>query len=193
MFASVFTGFGMFFAGMFGGAHASTTMMVHPGPNENAPLTASTTAMRDNIGILMIRSGVSGTVDAMDGTTITVDGRQGTSTATTTYSVDASNAKVIKGSATTTASVSDISVGDHVIIRGTVSGTSVTATTVIDGVMSGIMGGRGFGQSGNASSTRGYRGGPRGQGRVNPGGPMQAVPGANRGQGVGQNGGPGQQ
>ena len=132
--------------------------MMHPGPNTNAPWTASTTAMRG--GIPMMRNGVFGTVEAIDGTTITVDGRQGTSTATTTYSVDASNAKVIKGTATTTASISDISVGDRVVVQGTVnSDDTVIATTIIDGRVAGMMGGRGFGQPGMASSTRGYRGG----------------------------------
>ena len=55
--------------------------------------------------------------------------------------MDATNAKIYKGSATTTVSVSDIAMGDTVMVQGTVSGTSVTATVIRDGV-NGMMGGQ---------------------------------------------------
>ena len=110
LFASIFTGFGAFFSGIFGGGHATMNTIAHPAPN--SAWVSSTTAMHGMGMMPMMRNGVFGTVTAIDGSTITVDGRQGTSTATTTYSVDASNAKIIKGSATgtSTASISDISV-----------------------------------------------------------------------------------
>jgi len=120
IFASIFTGFGAFFTGMFGGGHASTTPpMMHQQPN--SAWESSTTAMRGDMAIF--KDGVFGLVETINGTTLTIDGREGTSTATTTYSVDASNAKIIKGSAvmngsaTTTATISDISVGDHVVVE----------------------------------------------------------------------------
>lgn len=115
--------------------------------------------------------GIFGTVSAVDGDTLTVTsvmrphpmpmqpvGTPATSAVTSTvvYTVDASNATIYKGSATTTVSVSDIATGDMVIVQGTVSGTNVTATVIRDGVMPGrMMGpgmpGRGFGHG--ASST----------------------------------------
>lgn len=82
------------------------------------------------------RPGVFGTVTAIDGSTITVQSRgvgQNAAQATpATYTVDASNAAITKNNAT--ASLSDIAVGDTIMAQGTVSGTSVTATTIRDGI-----------------------------------------------------------
>ena len=159
-------------------------------------MEASTTAGMHMGGMMgAMRNGVFGTVTAIDGTTITVDGREGSTTASTTYSVDASNAKVIKGSATSTASISDISVGDRVVVQGTVTGDSIAATTIIDGrVMMGgprpLGAGKGpGGQSGGqrwASSTPGTHptpGTPRPG--FNPGGPM--IPAGQNGPGASVN------
>ena len=89
--------------------------------------------------------GVFGKVASISGTTITLTGRNNT-----TYTVDASNATVTKSGSTS--SVSSIAVGDTLMVQGTVSGTSVTATSIHDGV--GGPGGRGSaGFWGNASST----------------------------------------
>ncbi len=69
---------------------------------------------------------VFGTVSAVNGTTLTVTD----SRTNTTYTVDASNATVTKnGSAS---SLGNVSVGDTVMVQGTVNGTSVTASSVID-------------------------------------------------------------
>jgi hypothetical protein len=119
-------------------------------------------------------SGVFGTVSAVNGDTLTVTAAarpsrpmpeqastsanvsSPTVVAGTVYTVNATNAKVYKGSATTTVSVSDIATGDTVMVQGTVSGTNVAATVIRDGV-SGMMGGqpgmpgKGFGHG--ASST----------------------------------------
>ena len=74
--------------------------------------------------------GVAGKVTAVDVTdnAITV---QGMRNSTTSYNVNVSGAVIIKNNATTT--ISSVSVGDTVMVRGTVSGTSVTATSVRDG------------------------------------------------------------
>lgn len=96
-----------------------------------------------------MKPGIIGTVATIDGTTLTVNARQGfgTSTPTTLYTVDASNATVRKDNATST--VSSIAVGDTVAIQGTITGTSVTATTIRDGVMPMRgMGGKGMGGQG---------------------------------------------
>jgi len=97
--------------------------------------------------------GVFGTVSAVSGDTLTVTssgfGRNATSTPVTTYTVNAAGATIVKNGATST--VSAIAVGDRVMVRGTVSGTSVTATAVNDGVMPGQGMGR---NKGDATSTR---------------------------------------
>ena len=86
---------------------------------------------------------VAGTVTAITGNAITVNDAHGAkgSTAPVTYSVDATNAKITKsagkGATPTTISVSDIQVGDMIMVRGTVSGTSVTATSIMDGILIG--------------------------------------------------------
>ena len=99
--------------------------------------------------------GVVGTVTAISGNSLTVSGKQGfgsaSSTPSTTYTIDATNATVRKNNATST--VASIAVGDMVAVRGTVSGTSVTATSISDGIMSSMNRGNGhFG--GMGSSTR---------------------------------------
>jgi hypothetical protein len=87
--------------------------------------------------------GIMGTLSAVNNTTLTVTGKDGK-----TYTVDASSAKLLKnsGSATapTTVVVSDLKVGDTVMVQGTVTGTSVAATSVFDGQFR--MGRHGFGR-----------------------------------------------
>ncbi|MFZ1019601.1 MAG: DUF5666 domain-containing protein, partial [Minisyncoccia bacterium] len=96
------------------GNHVGKGMMGHPG---------------------MMKPGVFGTVTAINGNSLTVSGKQGFgATATTTnYTVDATNATVMKNNATS--SVSAIAVGDTVMVAGTVSGVNVAATMIRDGVM----------------------------------------------------------
>jgi len=92
--------------------------------------------------------GVFGTVSAVNGTTLTVTAKARPTAANanaaavasaTVYTVDASNAKVYKGSSTSTVSVSNIATGDTVMVAGTVSGSNITATSIRDGV-GGTMG-----------------------------------------------------
>ena len=72
---------------------------------------------------------VFGTVEAVNGSYVTISSvLRG---ATTTYTIDASAAKIIKsGSATTT--ISDIVVGDKILVKGNISGTNVSAETITD-------------------------------------------------------------
>lgn len=67
---------------------------------------------------------VVGKVSAINGNVLTVVSKQGT------YTVDATNAKLLRGN--TTITLSNIAIGDNVIVQGTVNGTSVVASTVID-------------------------------------------------------------
>ena len=82
--------------------------------------------------------GVFGTVSAVSGNTLTVTATNPKDSTTSTYTVDASGATVLKGDGTTkpaTSTLSAVAVGDTVMIQGTVSGTSVTAKTIVDGPM----------------------------------------------------------
>ena len=99
------------------------------------------------------KRGVMGTVAGISGNTITVTGRNGK-----TYTVDATNAQVSQVSAATAgvkrtvnaSSVSAIKTGDNILVAGTVSGTNVTATKIMDGVG---FGRRRFRKNAKASST----------------------------------------
>lgn len=93
--------------------------------------TNTSSASRSN----MPPHGVVGTVSAVSGDTITLTGKDGT-----TYTVTAGSASITKNM---TVGISDIKVGDTLMAQGTVSGTSVTATKIHDGVlpMGGMMGG----------------------------------------------------
>ena len=95
---------------------------------------------------------VVGTVSAVNGNSITISGRQGFSntatSAATIYTVDATNAKVTKNN--TASTVSAIAVGDTVMVQGKVSGTSVTATNIRDGIAN--FGGKGVNGTGVAGT-----------------------------------------
>lgn len=73
-------------------------------------------------------TGIFGTVSALNGTTLTVNSKRATTT--TTYMVDATNATVFKDKATST--ISAILVNDTVVVQGTVTGTNVIATRIVD-------------------------------------------------------------
>lgn len=100
------------------------------------------TTVRDGIGSMMYGSAsgqarqkpaVRGSVTAISGMILSV-----TNASSTVYTVDATNATVTKINGTSTPltiSVANIAVGDTVSVVGTVSGTSITATSIRDGVM----------------------------------------------------------
>jgi hypothetical protein len=100
----------------------------------------------------------SGTVTAISGSTITITNKRNN----TSYTVDATNATIQKFAAPasgstskptpTTISVSGIAVGDTITVQGTVSGTNVVATKIMDGTM-GMMGGRGGFAGGHQGAT----------------------------------------
>ncbi|MDB5187926.1 MAG: hypothetical protein JWO50_446 [Candidatus Kaiserbacteria bacterium] len=94
-----------------------------------------------------------GVITAVNGTSLTVTGKSGFQNATSTFTVDASNAKVVKKGATTT--VSALTSGEKVMIEGTVTGTSVVATMIRTDVGPGMMMGHGdmMGKHNEASST----------------------------------------
>lgn len=68
---------------------------------------------------------VGGNVTAISGTTLTV-----TNASNVTYTIDATSATIVKNGATST--IASVATGDSVIVQGTVNGTSVTASSIID-------------------------------------------------------------
>lgn len=76
-----------------------------------------------------VHPGTVGKVTAINGTTITITGMPDPRTKTTkTFTVDASNAVVMKSSGTS--NLSAITVGSIVLVEGTVSGSTITATNI---------------------------------------------------------------
>lgn len=105
----------------------------------------------------MHKRGVLGTVTVISGNTVTITSKQfaphqkGTPPTATpaaptivTYTIDATSATVKKTGAAS--SVSNIAVGDMIIVEGTVNGTTITATTIEDGF------GKGMGMKGEKDS-----------------------------------------
>jgi hypothetical protein len=82
----------------------------------------------------MMRPVVFGKVTAVSGNTITVSGTNGFSQNATnvTYTVDATNAKIMKNKVAGT--MASIVVGDTIMAEGTLTGTNLVATVVHDGL-----------------------------------------------------------
>ncbi len=83
----------------------------------------------------MMNPGVFGTVSAINGNNITITGKQGfgTTATTVTYTIDATSATITKANVAGT--ISSIAIGDTIAVQGTVTGTSVAATSIRDGIM----------------------------------------------------------
>lgn len=84
---------------------------------------------------MMVPLGTVGTITSINGSVFTLLGRYGTTTGTTTYSVNATNAIIVKNNATTT--ISALVVGDRADVVGAVTGTNIVATKVYVGMMKG--------------------------------------------------------
>ena len=68
---------------------------------------------------------IAGTISAINGSIVSI-----TNNSSSTYAIDVTNAKISQGPKTIT--VSTLKVGDKIIAQGTISGTSMTASSVID-------------------------------------------------------------
>ena len=90
----------------------SSTMMMHG---------SSTAAMINGNGEPVI----GGNITAISGNSVTV-----TTKTNIVYTIDASTAKIVKNGTTT--AIANIATGDAVVVQGTVNGTSVTASSIID-------------------------------------------------------------
>ncbi len=107
-------------------------------------VTTSAFAQTNSNGVgrgMMNRGGqgpvISGTVLTVSGNTITVSAKRGlgdkNNSTVTTYTVDATNAKVTKNG--TASTVSAIVVGDKLSVQGTITGTNIVAKNIRDGVV----------------------------------------------------------
>jgi hypothetical protein len=97
--------------------------------------------------------GNDGNVTAINGTTITMQEESDEGGAV--YTIDASGATFMKDGATGT--VSSIAVGDKIFVKGTVTGNTVVATSVMDGHPQGghgMFGGHRSNQSTTTSTTQ---------------------------------------
>ncbi len=68
---------------------------------------------------------VAGKVASINGDSVVI-----TNSSNVSYTVDATNAKVVEGN--TAASISNIAVGDTVVVQGTINGNAIAASTIID-------------------------------------------------------------
>jgi len=88
---------------------------------------------------------VAGTISAISTSTLTVKNNSNV-----VYTVDLTNAKLFQDNKV--ASSSDLTVGDEVVVQGTINGTSITASTVID------QNGKGGKDAGKPESKKGFFG-----------------------------------
>ena len=138
----------------FAGITSAQTATTSTTPARGAPMER---------GMMGEKPAVMGKITAINGTTLTVEGMNKGMETQKTYTVNASGAKVVTsvaGSAPTESSVSTLAVGDMVAVRGTVSGTSVAATEIMEGM-----------------PMRGGHGGPGGRGGHGTHGTVSAVSG----------------
>jgi hypothetical protein len=68
---------------------------------------------------------IGGNVTAINGSTLTMTNKSNTS-----YTIDATNAKIEKKG--TVSSLSNIVIGENVVIQGTINGTAIVASSIID-------------------------------------------------------------
>ncbi len=129
-----------------GGAVAGITTIASA--QEGTTEVAQTRGMRPAKG-----PHVHGTVTAVNGTTITITSERDSAT----FTIDASAAtfkKGVEGATPTTVTIAEIAVGDEISAMGTLSGTTLSATDVIEGK----FGGRGMGGPGKHGRGHGVMG-----------------------------------
>ncbi len=109
--------------------HAKHTSLTHHVVVKKTVHKAMTTHTNEKLPRTAFQNhGITGTVASINGSSITL------TASSTTYTIDASNAKFNQGfaAAGTTFTISNIQTGDRLMVQGTVSGTNVTATSIRD-------------------------------------------------------------
>lgn len=102
------------------------------GPLSGTTVTATTVIdMPAGVPNDQDHQGIRGTVAAISGNSITVTVTDPATSATTSYTVDATNATIDKNG--TAGSIASIVAGDKIMVQGTITGTTVSATVIHDG------------------------------------------------------------
>lgn len=117
--SSINIGDRVFIQGTASGTNVTATSIRDLGPQGQRPNPANFPIKGNGEPV------VAGKVTQVSGATVII-----TNSSNVTYTIDASNATVMKGNATST--LSSVNVGDSVIVQGAVNGTTVTASSVID-------------------------------------------------------------
>lgn len=108
---------------------ASSTTSVHMQRGKKSGIKSHTKGNTHSFIRSAVKPTASGVIQSIDGTTVTIKDRNNT-----VYTIDVSSAHILKasiGKASTTISVSDLKVGDMLGVKGTLTGTTVTATDVV--------------------------------------------------------------
>jgi hypothetical protein len=146
-FASLFAGLGMMISSLFGGHQSPPQNQAVSSTTPRQHMATSTSAGRMGAPATKhVSPAISGKIVSISGTSLIVTGHvimivsgRTVDVATSTYAVDASNARLIKfakGSASSTPiTISNISKGDSVTILGTINANAVIAKTIIEGVI----------------------------------------------------------
>lgn len=150
-------------------------------PGNGRQATGTRRMMRDETE----NNPILGTVVSVSGSTLNINGKimspmVSTSTPATTYTVDASKARIEKQGTQGTTTVSSIKVGDSVVVMGIVTGTNIIAQIIRDGVTPMMQNREGMmnDRFPNASSTPGRMGpGFQGNGQPVVGGTISAISG----------------
>src|SRR6185295_12510119 len=126
--------------GLIGGSAATIAMQTHAADSTSTTTAAATANPSGNTNPMPNMRhaplGNDGTITAINGNTISMQEEADEGGAV--YSVDATNAGITNNGATAT--IADLKVGDKIMVEGTVTGTNVVATKIMDGKM-----GHGFG------------------------------------------------
>lgn len=112
---------------------ASAILLANPVLASNSQEYASHSEVRHKAQGPRFKKGVAGTVTSINGSVIVVTTKDGTK-----YTVDASKATIMKASGNkdtnpSLVTISDIQVGDTIMVRGTVADGEVTANKIFDG------------------------------------------------------------
>ncbi len=113
------------------GLKLNTQVNINADKNESHPVLRMMGDQDFSGGILNNGHRIFGTVTAISGTTITVSSKNNATNTTTTYTINAANAKIDKNKAAIT--ISGIAVGDLIVAEGPVTGTTLVAASIHDG------------------------------------------------------------
>ncbi len=137
LLASAFMGFAGVMSSLFGGHPAEPPVVTRDHPQENHREMASSSMDQMNASSTDNHGGahpigIVGVVTGVTSTTLTVLGHTMIDTATTSYIIDATTAKILKAHVASS-TIADIKVTDTVHVGGFMQGSTTLAKIIIDG------------------------------------------------------------